>query len=184
MTDFVDELLCEHQEIRRVLNVVESQLDLLHADDDPNWELLLDAMYYLTRYPDLFHHGFEDVVFRQLHRRDAAAREFVQDLGREHGLLHELGMAFLALCEDVDAETMVPKDRLEHAGRCYVTAQQRHMRKEEQTVFPRIRHSLTEQDWLEVQHDLERLAQARAGADTMSDQFKLLHAHLMPETEA
>ena len=184
MTDFVDELLREHGEIRRVLRVVDQQLQQLGDAETGDLELLRDAMHFLTRYPDLFHHGCEDVVFRRLHQRDGEAREFIRDLSREHGLLRDLGLEFLGLCEIGPDGTRVQTSRLISIGRRYLLAQHRHMRKEEETVFPRIRSHLGAEDWAEIQSDLERMAAWRVDADMMRERFRSLHAYLAQSQES
>lgn len=181
MTDFVDELRNEHREIRRILDVLARELDVLEASGEPDWDLLKDTMYYLTRYPDLFHHACEDLVFRRLHQQDPESRSFVRDLTSEHSMLRELGLDFLDLCEDVSSGVVVPKARLESRGRRYLVAQLRHMRKEEETVFPRIREKLTAEDWTDVQEGLERMGSMRSGAEIIRTQFRALDAHLAPE---
>ena len=183
MTDVVDELLSEHRDIRKVLQVLSDQLDVMREPGDPDWELLKDAMYYLTQYPDLFHHACEDLVFRRLHQRDKECREFVRDLTREHGLLRELGLALLELCEDALEDRLVSKARLESLGRRYLAAQQRHMRKEEETVFPRIRRKLTVDDWDAVQRGLQHIQSSRLGGQNVRDEFRRLHSCISPDRD-
>ncbi len=181
MTAFVDELVREHGDIRRVLRVLSRQLEELRNSREPDWDLLKDTMYYLTRYPDLFHHGSEDVVFRQLHKRDDESRQFVRDLGREHGMLRDLGLDFLTLCEDATAGVSIPAAELYSCGQRYLTAQQRHMRKEEETVFPRIRARLTAEDWSAIQEDLDRMAATSLGSASARETFRSLNTFLASE---
>ncbi len=178
MPSLVDELLQEHREIRRVLKVVASQLDTLQSDAEADWALVGEAMDYLTRYPDLFHHGCEEVLFRHLHRHDPESREFVADLGREHGLLRELGLTFLALSEEATQGGDVQPAALESAGRRYLVMQERHMRKEEQTVFPRLREALPAEVWEDIREDLQHMPGWRLDRGGTLRQFDALRAHL------
>ncbi|MCH8505288.1 MAG: hemerythrin domain-containing protein [Ectothiorhodospiraceae bacterium] len=178
MPSLVDELLQEHREIRTVLKLLSSQLDSMEPERDPDWTLIREAMDYLTRYPDLFHHGCEEVIFRHLHRHDPESREFVADLGREHSLLRELGMHFLALCEDAAQDRITSRTALESAGRRYLVAQERHMRKEEQTVFPRVRKALPADVWGDIREDLQHMPGWRLDRGGTLRQFDTLRSYL------
>ena len=64
----------DHVNFGRLLNLLEGQLQLLHDDGSPDYELMLDIMYYMTHYSDLLHHPKEDIVFARIKARDASAR--------------------------------------------------------------------------------------------------------------
>jgi hemerythrin-like domain-containing protein len=179
MTDLIDDLLLEHDDIRSILQLIDAELDGLRQDRQPDWDLLTNAMYYLTQYPDLFHHVREDALFRQLVRRDRRSREFVRDLTAEHAVLRELGAGFLELCEDAVSDTIVSLAELEHRGRRYVAFQQRHMHKEEETAFPRLRWKLSRDDWEMLPEALSALA-LPGPQEQICAQFRSLRRHISP----
>jgi hemerythrin-like domain-containing protein len=49
----------DHVNFGRLLNLLEGELRRLHDDRSPDYELMLDIMYYMTHYSDVLHHPKE-----------------------------------------------------------------------------------------------------------------------------
>ena len=45
----------EHVDFLRLLDLLELQISLFHEGTTPNYDLMLDIVYYLTHFPDTFH---------------------------------------------------------------------------------------------------------------------------------
>ena len=56
MSNQVRKWKAEHVDFVRLLGILNSQIRLFHDEAEPNYELMLDIVYYLTRFPDRFHH--------------------------------------------------------------------------------------------------------------------------------
>ena len=66
MPDTLDQWHTEHVNFAKLLNLLEAELDLFHEGDSPNYELMLDIMFYMTHYPDVLHHPREDLAFAKI----------------------------------------------------------------------------------------------------------------------
>jgi len=64
MPDTLAQWHTEHVNFAKLLNLLEAELDLFHKGDSPNYELMLDIMFYMTHYPDVLHHPREDLGLR------------------------------------------------------------------------------------------------------------------------
>lgn len=175
----IEQLRAEHADIHRILGVVERELATAERGDDADYELLRDAMHYMTQYPDLFHHVREDLVYRRLVRRDRSATGLVRALAREHGDLRLLGLEFLDAVEDVIDGAFVARDVLVNLGHAYVTTQRRHMEREDVEVFPRLEQSLTQGDWAECEGLIERAAGKGLNAHAR-ERFRTLRDYIGP----
>jgi hemerythrin-like domain-containing protein len=63
MTDTIAVWRAEHLNFAKLLDILEEQLQRFHTGDEPNYELMLDIMFYMTHYSDLLHHPREDLAF-------------------------------------------------------------------------------------------------------------------------
>jgi hypothetical protein len=53
----------EHVHFRKLLDLLEKQLNFFHVGETPDYSLLTDVLHYMINYPDRFHHPTEDVIF-------------------------------------------------------------------------------------------------------------------------
>ena len=74
--------------------ILGEELDVLHAEGSPDYQLALDIMHYMTQYPDLFHHPREDVVFERMLLRDPSLSGVLGELLRDHQRLAKIGLEF------------------------------------------------------------------------------------------
>jgi hemerythrin-like domain-containing protein len=63
-------LHAEHANFDMLLELLEGQLDLFHDGKSPDYALMLDIMFYMTHYPDAFHHPREDLAFARIGERE------------------------------------------------------------------------------------------------------------------
>src|SRR5215468_7744826 len=91
----------EHVNFAALLDLLEVQLDRFHRGEAPDYELMLDVMFYMTHYPDVLHHPKEDLAFERIAERDAAARQTVDTLSGEHSLLKRDGDALVIALDDI-----------------------------------------------------------------------------------
>ena len=154
----IEQLRAEHRDVRRILEVIDEQLGAAQTAEDADYELLRDAMQYMTQYPDLFHHVREDLLYQRLVQRNRGVMRVVRALSQEHGELRALGLEFLEAVEDVLDGAVVGRDLLVNLGRAYIAAQYHHMEREEGEVFPRLEKHLTADDWQECETLVEKAA--------------------------
>lgn len=177
MVDVIDDIREEHVAIARVLDIVEQELEAMQRGDQVDFEILLDAAFYLTEFSDLFHHTKEDLVYRRLRRRRRRAADLVSGLEGEHETLRRLGLAVAEAVEDVTDDVMVDRADLQRRIREYVLAQREHMDREEREFLPLAEKTLTDEDWAEIRATL-----ARGGAsgvrDITRERFRSLYRRL------
>lgn len=174
MTDLIEALHADHAYMSDVLDVVERQLLLIEREGAANLELLQDAVYFMTEYPDLFHHTRENLVYRRVSQRHRRYRVTVRDLEREHAALAALGLAFREVVEDAVEDLPVARTTLVEHGRDYLDAQRNHMETEEQDVFPWVFDSLDDSDWRAINAALPGAGPSRL-RDITAGRFRSLH---------
>lgn len=140
----------EHVNFARLLGLLEEQLDLFYGGDVPNYELMLDVMYYMTHYPDLFHHPREDMAFEKIRDREIAARPVVDELVRQHVLLRESGERLHRDLDDIVNGSILSREHIEEPCRTYIANFRSHMEQEETDILPVASRVLHDADWAEI----------------------------------
>jgi hemerythrin-like domain-containing protein len=157
MIDTIALLRAEHVNFAKLLDLLDEQLDRFHKGDLPNYELMLDIMFYMTHYPDLFHHPKEDLAFGKIEERNGSIRAAVEELMKQHALLKESGEQLVADLDGIMNGSIVPRERVEGPGRTYVLNFRGHMEKEETELFPMAAKLLRPDDWSAIDAAIEPL---------------------------
>jgi hemerythrin-like domain-containing protein len=150
MSHQLDRWNSEHRNFARLLDAYEAQLALLRGDADPDYELMLEIMDYMTSYTDRVHHPTEDLCFAMLVEREPAVRPAVRELTRQHRQMAESGRILRAWLQAILNGTVAPRDAVEEFGRAYVDGFRRHMDLEYREVFPAAQRALTQHDWDDI----------------------------------
>src|SRR5690349_7967089 len=87
MASIIDNLIAEHRRLERLLRLLERQSVLRDAQATANSALLVDALYYLTRFPDVNHHALEDRIIGKLLKKKALPDELGSELSAQHATL-------------------------------------------------------------------------------------------------
>jgi hemerythrin-like domain-containing protein len=94
MANEIFKLRKEHVNFKKLLDLLDAQLDLLHQGKAPDYQLMTDIVYYMTQYADLIHHPREEAIFALLAVRDSSVVENVTELTGQHHMLAESGARF------------------------------------------------------------------------------------------
>ena len=140
----------DHVNFGRLLDLLDGQLQLLHDDGSPDYELMLEIMYYMTHYSDVLHHPKEDIVFARIKARDANAGATVDALTAQHAQLRDMGEAIVRVLDDAVNGSITPREHMEATARAYVAGLRAHMRTEESEILPVAARLLSETDWAEI----------------------------------
>ncbi len=140
----------EHANFARLLDLLDAQLDSFHAGDSPDYPLMLDVMYYMTHYPDLFHHPVEDLAFERIAARDPSVSTTLQRLQEQHEELRAEGESLVAMLDDVVNGAIRSRETVERLARSYITCFREHMQVEDTAVFPTASKVLSAKDWAEI----------------------------------
>lgn len=136
LAQVLEELREDHRNLRLLLDLLESESDGVSVDDEPDFELLHDIMQYLTVYSDAVHHPKEDLVYNLLRDNDVELAANLEQVEPEHRDIAELGTTLRNDIEAVISGTAVTRDKLHSDLQGYVILLRRHMRWEEEDLFP------------------------------------------------
>jgi hemerythrin-like domain-containing protein len=156
----------DHVNFARLLNLLEDQLELFHAGGSPQYELMLDVMYYMTHYPDVLHHPKEDLIFARIKERAGSAGPTIDELTLQHARLSESGRELVRFLDDIVNGSIASRELVEAGARAYVTNFRNHMRVEETEILPLAARLLREQDWAAVEEAIRHIEDPLFGANT------------------
>jgi len=137
----------EHANFATLLDLLEGQLDLFHKGAPPDYELMLDIMFYMTHYPDVLHHPKEDLAFARIKERETSAGPIVDQLTEQHARLKRSGDALVVALDDIVNGSITLRDHVEAPGRDYIAAFRSHMQMEETAILPLAAKLLHDGDW-------------------------------------
>jgi hemerythrin-like domain-containing protein len=138
----------DHRHLTQVLAVLAAQIEALGRAEDVDFALMLDAMTYITEFPNRLHHPVEDVLFRLLADADPTAAAACREQIAEHERLFHDSAAFYRLVEAIQVDdATLPRDRLLADGRAFIEAQRAHLTREETELLPLAERVLDTADW-------------------------------------
>lgn len=140
----------EHVYFTRLLGLLQKQIDVFHTSERPNYELMLDIIYYLRNFSDRFHHPREEVAFARLAARFPDMRLQLARLSQEHRVIAQAGETLLKHLNAILGGAMVSRAEVEVAAATYLVYYGNHIAKEEEDVLTRAAQALTPEDWKAV----------------------------------
>lgn len=170
----------EHAYFRRLLHLLQEEVDTLYAGGTPNYELMLDILSYMRDYCDQVHHPREDEAFRRLARHSPEQRKTVTRLQQEHRVIAQAGDQLRDLLEKVAADAVVPRADIEAAAATYIVFYGSHIGREDEQVLPVAARLLTEADWAAAKAAAPSMADPLAG-DPPDDRFRRLRRRIAAE---
>src|ERR1700690_4120026 len=109
MTDLVAVWHAEHANFSRLLDLLEKEVIAFHAGEQPNYDLMLDIVFYLRHYADRVHHPQEDLVFARLLERDPKMKPQIDRLMQEHRVIGASGETLLGHLDKVVGDALEPR---------------------------------------------------------------------------
>ncbi len=150
MTEPIVTWHADHVNFARLLDLLERELGVFHAGEQPDYALMLDIMSYLRYYPDRFHHPREDVAFARLVERDPALRLPLGRRLQEHRVIAAAGEKLLNVLQSVVDGALLERAAVETAAATYLIYYRHHLAAEEREIMPRAAQLLTPSDWAAV----------------------------------
>jgi hemerythrin-like domain-containing protein len=147
MTDPIAVWHSEHEYFRRLLDVLERQVDGFHAGEQPNYTLMLDIIYYLRHFTDQSHHPREDAAFARLALLVPELELQLARLAQEHRVIFHIGESLEKALERAVADVLGPRAEIEALAATYLVYYRSHIAREEAEVLPRAATALTAEDW-------------------------------------
>lgn len=137
----------EHEYYRRLLVLLQEQLDVFHSGERPDYELMLDVLGYLREYGDAFHHPREDVAFARLIARRPDMALPIARLRQEHRVIARAGERLVELLNEALDDAVLSRTEVEVAAATYLVYYGNHIDKEEEMVLGAAEKTLTREDW-------------------------------------
>ena len=176
----LDDLRREHANMRSVLVLVDRQLDLLEAETGNDPILLVNALYYMRKFPSLVHHPKEDAIFERLATMDPAWQAEVETLREQHREIYRLEDWLLEASLDTPRPGTPERARLVEFGRHYLDLQRQHSESEERRLFPQALTSLKPRDWEAIELRFKVVEDPLFGEHS-GERFHLLYEYVMRE---
>jgi hemerythrin-like domain-containing protein len=150
MIEIIEVLRQEHRNIEKLLEVLETELEIFDRGNRPDYEVVLAVIEYFKTYPDSCHHPKEDIIFEKLKARDQAGATAVGDLQADHQEgAKRLGRVAHAV-ERVLNDAILPRQAVDDIVRDFIDRERRHMAMEERVVFPAALRALHPEDWADI----------------------------------
>ena len=171
----------EHEYFRRLLTLLQKQLDVFHGGERPNYELMLDIVSYLREYSDRVHHPREDIAFDRLARRAPELALPLARLKQEHRVIAHAGEALVGHLDAILSGAVVPRAEVEMAVATYLVYYGNHIAKEEEDVLVRAASLLGPEDWAAVRDAVPSIEDPLFG-DQPEERFRSLRRQIALET--
>lgn len=147
MPDTLLLLRLEHDNQRKLLELIEDQVAAAGTGAQMDEELLGLACEYFSDYPDRCHHPKEDLVYKLLSKRDPESCAGLRKLIAEHLGLHEHTGAFAEAVRRMREERQAAEPSAREVIREFTQRYRQHMRDEEEWFFPLAEGRLLKDDW-------------------------------------
>jgi hemerythrin-like domain-containing protein len=177
MSAHILKLQAEHANYRKLLDLLEARAQQFSDSDRPEYELMSDIIYYMTQYPDRFHHPREDIAFRALLDRDPEAQAVVDVLANQHAAIARSGATLSADLGAAATDAMMSRATIETDVRHYVALMRGHMDQEEREIFPRLARFLKESDWFIADSAFHFQADPLFG-ESVQKRFQAIHRQI------
>jgi hemerythrin-like domain-containing protein len=155
MPKIIDILLEEHQNIEKLLLVLEHELEVFDRSGRPDYEILQTIIQYFQDYPERCHHPKEEMIFEKLKARDPAATKRFGDVEAEHEIEARRLRSFARAVDSVLADQEILRESVHLAVHDFIEHQRQHLEKEERLLFPAALKALRKEDWAEIDARLD-----------------------------
>jgi hemerythrin-like domain-containing protein len=155
MPKIIDILLEEHQNVEKLLLVLEHELEVFDRSGQPDYEILQTIIRYFQDYPESCHHPKEDMIFKKLKSRDPAAAKRFGDVEADHGAEAKRLRSFARAVDYILADQEFLRESFHLAVHDFIEHQRQHLEKEERLLFPAAVKALRSEDWAEIDARLD-----------------------------
>ena len=175
----VQQLIRDHRNMARLLDVLQEELDHYRQTKSADFEILSRVMDYVLNFPELRHHPREDLIFKQLMRKDSAAARQAEAVLAEHGELAALTRKLSAAVHNLWHDVEMPRPWFESVIDTYITKYRHHMRGEEEIYFPLALQSLGPADWQEIESEAAQHGDDPLFGGKTDAEFQILHDRIL-----
>lgn len=182
MHPLLQQLTRDHDNLSRLLVVLEKQLDDFHQGLERNLDLMYELVEYVESYEDQVHHPTEDLIYERLKALTDDKRVAVETLEEQHRILAAMSGKFRHSLDAIMHEGVVLRHEVEAQGRALVKTLRQHMDLEEGEVFALADATLADADWTAVEEQAPKYNDPVFG-DPDPARFRNVFAHLTEELD-
>ncbi|MBB5503308.1 hemerythrin domain-containing protein [Paraburkholderia sp. MM5384-R2] len=183
MPTIIETLKAEHARLGRLVQLLYVQPAFNTAPGAPDIALLVDTLYYLTRFPDVNHHALEDRIVEKLLEKKSLPAGFGHEIEAQHATLIRQGHELLQDLESAVREENMSQELVEIHVRLYAERLRHNMAVEELTLFPAAVRHLDDDDWAAIRQ-LRMHGQPDPLFQTpVDDRFAQLHRVIAAEAD-
>lgn len=181
MASVVDRLIAEHQRLDRLVRLLDSRSISAESATESNAALLVDALYYLTRFPDVDHHALEDRIIERLMGKNALGAELGSELSNQHATLARLGHELIQDLESMIRDENMSRELLQSHVHLYAERLRHNMALEELALFPVAVRHLDDADWLLIGQTVSGQSIDPLFQEPVQERFAQLHRVIAAE---
>ena len=141
----------DHLHFKRLLDLLEKEVDVFHSGRQPSYERMLDVIHYLQHFTDELHHPREDILFSRLAQRSPNLDLPVARLRQEHSVIAHVGAQLQQGLEQAIAGSYLARADIEALASTYLVYYRNHIAREEAEILPAAERLLESEDWLAAQ---------------------------------
>ena len=143
----IERLSQEHRNIRKLLAILERELEVFDAGKRPDYEVIRSIISYFEVYTEIYHHPQEDLVYAKLRIRDPAAVKRIGNLASEHRQGTDRLRKVTEAIEFVLSDGEDLRQNIGDLVREFIAQERRHMMMEDREFFPAALKALKPADW-------------------------------------
>lgn len=183
MASIIDNLTVEHRRLEQLVRLLERRSMLRDAQATANTALLVDTLYYLTRFPDVNHHALEDRIIGKLREKGVLTDELGSELSAQHATLALQGQELIQNLESMMRNENMSRELLEFGVRLYAERLRHNMAVEELTMFPIATHHLDSDDWSSILQSHPQRSADPLFQSPVHERFVQLHRVIAAEAD-
>ena len=149
----LESLYKDHDNLRRVICLLEQSLIDIYREADKNYPMIQRVLAYIQDYPARVHHPAEDAVYSVIFKKGVSNSKFREDVNtlmKEHseieGLIRDAIKAVGPVPVNTSPEIADIGDKLS----MLINRQREHLLFEEMNVYPHIAEYLDNEDWEKI----------------------------------
>jgi hemerythrin-like domain-containing protein len=177
----LDLLHQDHQNISRLLDIFDKQIEIMHKGEDPNYRLMQDIMHYMGHYPDAFHHPREEKIFEKIKNNSADIFDTVKRLADEHIIMAEQGIIITDKLTEILNGSIVSMAAIYELTKEYLELTRNHINSEENQLFPQAEELLSTEDWQDISESISHVDDPLFGK-TVEDFYRYLYSCIQQES--
>lgn len=147
MVSIIDNLRAEHGKLEQLIRLLDGRLIVIGNTPPAKTALLVDALYYLTRFPDVNHHVLENRIVEKLLEKHKLPAELGGEIESQHATLVREGHDLLQALESMVREENMSSEWVDLHLRLYSERLRHNMAMEELMLFPMALAHLGPEDW-------------------------------------